>query len=81
MSLSRFGPDRDALRLYAVEDEIPGSDDRSGARLSSVSIGAQVSQAHPLRVVRAIANEAPEGLLDEFSTPHATTGRPSNQHR
>ena len=54
-----------------------GGDDRSGALFSYVDIEARVAKSHPLRVIRALANEALGALSGEFSALYASTGRPS----
>ena len=54
-----------------------GGDDRSGALFSYVDIEARVAKSHPLRAIRALANEALGALAGEFSALYASTGRPS----
>ena len=54
-----------------------GGDVRSGALFSYVDIEARVSQSHPLRIIRELANEALVALAGEFSALYASTGRPS----
>lgn len=54
-----------------------GGDVRSGALFSYVDIEARVSQSHPLRIIRELANEALAALAEEFSALYSSTGRPS----
>ena len=54
-----------------------GDDERSGALFSYVDMELRVPQSHPLRVIRALANEALGSLTGEFSALYASTGRPS----
>ncbi|MEK8091221.1 IS5 family transposase [Methylocystis sp. IM3] len=54
-----------------------GEDARSGALFSYVDLESRVSKAHPLRVIRDLANEALAALAGEFSALYAATGRPS----
>jgi transposase len=54
-----------------------GEDERSGSLFSYVDLETRVGQAHPLRVVRAIVNEALAALAGEFSGLYSPMGRPS----
>lgn len=54
-----------------------GSDERIGALFSYVDLDARVRQDHPLRVIRAVVNEALGAMEREFSGLYAGTGRPS----
>jgi transposase len=54
-----------------------GEDARSGALFSYVDLESRVPKAHPLRVIRDMANEALAALAGEFSALYASTGRPS----
>jgi transposase len=54
-----------------------GMDERSGALFSYVNLEARVPKSHPLRVIRALANDALAALAGEFSALYASTGRPS----
>jgi transposase len=54
-----------------------GEDARSGALFSYVELESRVPKAHPLRVIRDLANEALAALAGEFSMLYAATGRPS----
>lgn len=54
-------------------------DDRAGgdALFSYVSVEARVPPSHPLRVIRAVVDEALEVLSPRFEALYANTGRPS----
>lgn len=54
-----------------------GGDDRSGELFSYVDLEARVRCDHPLRVIRAIVNEALAALEHEFSRLYSPLGRPS----
>jgi transposase len=54
-----------------------GEDARSGALFSYVDLESRVPKAHPLRVIRDLANAALAALAGEFSALYASTGRPS----
>ena len=54
-----------------------GGDERSGALFSYVDLEARVRADHPLRVIRAIVNEALADLEGDFAALYARTGRPS----
>jgi transposase len=54
-----------------------GGDERTGHLFSYVSCEARVPADHPLRVIRAVVDEALEVLSGEFDTLYAHTGRPS----
>jgi transposase len=56
---------------------VRGSDDRTGELFSYVDLEARVSTDHPLRVIRAIVNEALSSLEREFSALYSPIGRPS----
>ncbi len=49
----------------------------SGALFGSVSAEARVLPSHPLRLIRAVVDEALEALSAAFEALHARTGRPS----
>ena len=48
-----------------------------GALFSYVDLEARVPKSHPLRVIRALANDALAALAGEFSALYASSGRPS----
>ena len=54
-----------------------GEDGRSGELFSYVDLEARVRADHPLRVTRAIVNEALSTLEREFAALYAPLGRPS----
>jgi len=54
-----------------------GSDECTESLFSYVSCEARVPKDHPLRPIRAIVDEALEGLWPAFERLYATTGRPS----
>ena len=54
-----------------------GADERSGDLFSYVDLEARVPAAHPLRVIREIANEALAGMSAEFAALYSYTGGPS----
>jgi transposase len=54
-----------------------GSGERSGALFSYVDMEARVPAGHPLRMIRAIVNEASAGLWPRFQEFYARIGRPS----
>ena len=54
-----------------------GGDERSGDLFSYVDLEARVRSDHPLRVIRAIVNEALAALEREFAALYAPIGRPS----
>jgi transposase len=54
-----------------------GTDERTGELFSSVDLETRVRRDHPLRAIRAIANEALGALAREFSALYSATGRPS----
>lgn len=54
-----------------------GSDHRSGALFSYVDLEKRVPPEHPLRVIRAIANDALGSMSGAFDALYASTGRPS----
>ena len=54
-----------------------GTDDRTGKLFSYVDLEARVRTDHPLRVIRAIVNEALVSLEREFSALYSPIGRPS----
>jgi transposase len=57
--------------------EMRGSDRRSGELFSFVDVEARVWRDHPLRSIRALANEALYALSGDFGTLYGSTGRPS----
>jgi len=56
---------------------VRGGDNRTGELFSYVDLEARVRRDHPLRVIRAIANEALSGLEREFAALYSPLGRPS----
>ncbi len=54
-----------------------GSDTETGALFSYVSCEARVPQDHPLRVIRAIVDEALVVLSDRLDSLYSSQGRPS----
>jgi transposase len=56
---------------------VRGGDDRTGELFSYVDLEARVRADHPLRVIRAIVNEALAALEREFAVLYSRIGRPS----
>ena len=54
-----------------------GLDERTGSLFSYVDLEARIRSDHPLRPIRAIANEALMALQQEFAPHYAQVGRPS----
>ena len=54
-----------------------GSDERSGELFSYIDLEARVRSDHPLRVIRAIVNEALGALQSDFARLYSPMGRPS----
>ena len=54
-----------------------GGDERSGELFSYVELEARVRRDHPLRVIRAVVNEALAALGAEFGALYSRIGRPS----
>ena len=54
-----------------------GPDGQTGALFSYVDLEARVRADHPLRVIRAVVNEALGAMQGEFSALYAGIGRPS----
>jgi transposase len=54
-----------------------GEDERSGWLFSYVDLEARVPRNHPLRMIRAIVNEALSALAADFSALYSPIGRPS----
>ncbi len=54
-----------------------GMDEQTGALFSYVSCEARVPSEHPLRIIRAVVDEALEVLSAEFEGLYARVGRPS----
>lgn len=54
-----------------------GSDGRSGSLFSYVDLEARVPDAHPLRVIRSIADDVLAGMSGRFEASYARIGRPS----
>ncbi len=54
-----------------------GEDERSGSLFSYVDLEARVGQDHPLRMIRAIVNDALARLAGDFSALYSRMGRPS----
>jgi transposase len=53
-----------------------GSDEQTGLLFSDVSCEARVPAAHPLRLIRAVVDEALDVLSPEFDRLYARVGRP-----
>ena len=53
-----------------------GSDERSGSLFSYVGLEARVRAAHPLRLIRDLANAALGDLSGEFGKLYTDFGRP-----
>jgi hypothetical protein len=53
-----------------------GSDEQTGSLFSYVSCEARVPPGHPLRLIRAVVDEALDVLSPEFDQPYARVGRP-----
>jgi len=56
---------------------VRGGDDRTGELFSYGDLEARVRRNHPLRVIRAIVNEALVALEREFAALYSPIGRPS----
>ena len=54
-----------------------GADERTGELFSYVDLEARIRSDHPLRVIRAIVNEALAALEPDFAALYAPNGRPS----
>jgi transposase len=54
-----------------------GSDTTTGSLFSYVDVEGRIPARHPLRIIRAIVNEALAGLDPEFAKLYAAGGRPS----
>ena len=54
-----------------------GTDERTGALFSYVDLEARVRKDHPLRVIRAVVNEALRAMEREIGSLYSGTGRPS----
>jgi len=54
-----------------------GTDDRTESLFSYVSCEARVPSDHPLRLIRAVVDEALEALSGKFEPLYAQMGRPS----
>jgi transposase len=54
-----------------------GSDEQTEGLFSYVSCEARVPAGHPLRLIRAVVDEALEALSGEFEGLYARVGRPS----
>jgi transposase len=54
-----------------------GLDERTGELFSYVDLEAGVRADHPLRVIRAVSNEALAAMSGEFAALSSGTGRPS----
>jgi transposase len=63
--------------VFVEGHEMRGSDRRSGELFSYVDVEARVRRDHPLRAIRALANEALEALSGDFAALYGSTGRPS----
>ena len=53
-----------------------GSDEQTGSLFSYVSCEARVPAGHPLRLIRAVVDEALDVLLPQFDRLYARVGRP-----
>ena len=53
-----------------------GSDEQTGSLFSYVSCEARVPPRHPLRLIRAVVDEALDALSLEFDQLYARVGRP-----
>jgi len=53
-----------------------GSDEQTGALFSYVSCEARVPADYPLRLIRAVVDEALDVLSEEFDRLYARIGRP-----
>src|SRR4028119_2385738 len=56
---------------------VGGADEQTAALFSYVSCEARVPADHPLRLIRAVVDEALEALSGEFEGLYARVGRPS----
>ncbi len=56
-----------------------GSDEGSGQLFSYVDLEARVRRDHPLRVIRAVANEALGALVADFAALYSKVGRPRSR--
>lgn len=54
-----------------------GGDERTGELFSYVELEARVRRYHPLRIIRAVVNEAHVALEREFAAVFARSGGPS----
>ena len=54
-----------------------GIDERSGELFSYIDLEKRVRPDHPLRVIRALVNEALAGMERDFAALYAPVGRPS----
>jgi transposase len=54
-----------------------GTDERTGALFSYVDLDERVRKDHPLRVIRAVVNEALGAMEREIASLYSGTGRPS----
>jgi transposase len=54
-----------------------GTDEQTGALFSYVDLDARVRTDHPLRVIRAVVNEALTAIEREIASLYSGTGRPS----
>ena len=68
--------DRDSLSLQGRGQGMRGSDEQTGSLFSYVSCGARVPPGHPLRLIRAVVDEALDVLSLEFDQLYARVGRP-----
>jgi hypothetical protein len=53
-----------------------GADEQTGGLFSYASCGARVPADHPLRLIRAVMDEALDVLSPEFDRLYARVGRP-----
>jgi len=60
-----------------MEDRMRGGDQSSGSLFSYVDLEDRVPKAHPLRVIRGIANDVLDDLSADFEAIYSHTGRPS----
>jgi transposase len=68
---------RDSLPVVGLEARMRGEDSHTGTLFSYVSCEARVPADHPLRLIRAIVDDALEALSERFATLYSSVGRPS----
>jgi transposase len=57
--------------------DVRGADERTGALFSYIDLEARVRSDHPLRLIRAVVNEALANMQSDFAGLYSRTGRPS----